>query len=144
MSHPGIRLDPMIWEILLWLALWALVYEVQVLTAILAICFGYEVVGREPGGERVPLRLAMWRALRYASVAGALVAVASRVVVGSALSFVSGQLGDLLLLVVACVTAGAVWRLSRTKRQRRGNGTDSVPDRSPAEPLDMSHRAGYG
>ena len=82
--------------------------------------------------------------LRSASVAGALVAVASRVIVGSAFSFVSGQLGDLLLLVVVSVTAGAVWRLGRTKRQRSGNGTDGVPDRSTAEPLDVSQRAGYG
>ncbi len=128
----------MIWEILVWLALQALVYEVQVLTAILAVCFGYEVVGRWWSGERVPFRMAMWRALRFASVVGALIAVASRVIVGSALSFVSGQLGDLLLLVIVSVTAGAVWRLSRIKRQRRVNRTGSVPDRSTAEPLDVS------
>ncbi len=134
----------MIWEMLLWLALRALVYEVQVLTAILAVCFGYEVVGRGAGGERVPIRVAMWRALRSASVVGALIAVASRVIVGSALSFVSGQLGDLLLLVVVSLIAGAVWRLSRTKRQQRVNGTGCVPDRSTAERLDMSQRAGYG
>ena len=129
MSHPGVRLSPMILEIVLWLALRALIHEFQVLTAILAACFGYEVFSRGPSGERVLLRMATWRALRSASVAGALVAVASRVIVGSASSFVAGQLGDLLLLVLVSVTVGAVWRLSRTKaptmqhrdRQRAGS-----------------------
>ena len=46
----------------------------------------------QPGGERVPLRVAMWRAFRSAAVAGALV-VASRVIVNSAVSFVTGKNG---------------------------------------------------
>lgn len=58
-----------IWEIVLWLAVQALLHEVQVSTRILAVSFGYEIVGRGPGGERLPLRVAMWRALRSAAVA---------------------------------------------------------------------------
>ena len=105
----------MIWELILWLALQALLYEAQVLTVILAVSFGYEIVGRGSDGERVPLRVAMWRALRSASVAGALVAVASRVIVGSAVSYVTGQWSDLLLLVAVSMAVGATWRLRRTQ-----------------------------
>ena len=108
----------MIPEMIVWLAVRALLYEVQVLTAILAVSFGYEIVGR--GVEKVPLRAAMWRALRSAAVAGALVAVASRVIVNSAVSFVAGQLGDLLLLVLVSMAAGATWRLELPETIKRG------------------------
>ena len=94
----------------------ALLYEVQVLTVILAVSFGHEIAGPGQSDERVPLRLAMWRALRSAAVAGALVAVASRVIVGAAVSFVTGQLADLLLLVVVSMAVGATWRRRPTRR----------------------------
>ena len=132
----------MIPEMIVWLAVQALLYEVQVLTAILAVSFGYEIVGRGVG--KVPLRTAMWRALRSAAVAGALVAVASRVIVNSAVSFVAGQLGDLFLLVVVCMAAGATWRLGRIMRQRRVVGTGEGQARSVAEPVDVGQQVGHG
>ena len=108
---------PMIWEMILWLALLERLYEVQVLTVILTVSFGYELAGR--GAQRVPLRVAIWQGLRSAAAVGALIAVVSRVIIGSAVSLVASQLSDLLLLVVVSMAVGAVWRLRRIRQQRR-------------------------
>lgn len=110
----------MVWEMIVWVAVLALLYEAHVLTGILAIRFGYELVGRGRGENRTPLHQVMWQALRGAAVAGALVAVAARVIVNSATSFVTGQLSYWIVLVAATTTAGAAWRLYRKQQATRG------------------------
>lgn len=120
----------MAFEMIVWLAVNALVYEAYVLTAILAVRLGYELAGRGPDRQRVPLGSALWQALRGAAVAGALVAVAARVIVNSASSFVAGQWGDWFALVAAGMAVGAAWRLRRAKREKCGDktGADSSDD----------------
>ncbi len=107
-------------EMIVWLAVMALLHEAHVLTGILAIRFGYELVGRGRGDERAPLHQVMWQALSGAAVAGALVAVAARVIVNSAASFVAGQLSDWIVFVTATMAVGAAYRLFRIRQTRRG------------------------
>ena len=99
----------MIIEMVVWLAVRALQHEMAVMTVIFATCLGHELVSRDALCKRLPLRQAVWQAVRRTGAAAALAIVASRLIVGAAYSLLAGQGLDWLIVFAACMAAGSLW-----------------------------------
>ena len=116
----------MIWELLLWLALWlarhALQHPGDVLIASLAFAVVHATVNRDVLRPRFLVRRAVWQTLRVTRAIYSLVVATACVIVAAACSLVTGQWQQLMIAAVVTFMAAARYKLLSVRPQPASRG----------------------
>ena len=111
----------MIWEILLWLAVYVLHHSTEVWTAALGcgLIFLIERLNAEKNASRtLPMKQALWQALQVARALHRLFITAAFVIVNSACMLLVGWWKEWMVSVAVATAAATVWRrLPISRRQ---------------------------